>query len=515
MENAMKTIAELQERSAAQDQKIAELTAKLNWYEEQLRLSQQKRFGRSSEKVDPNQLSIFNEAEVEAVPAPEPTVEQITYTRKKRVTRQEKLEDLPEETVEYHLDDQVCSCCGGELHEMSKDIHQNLKVVPEQVIAVNHVRFIYACRQCEKEGTQSTIVAAPMPKPVLPGSLASPSSMAYIMSQKYVEGMPLYRQEQHFARFGVDLSRQTMANWMLKGSELWLRPLYERMYEHLLKEEILHADETTVQVLKEPDRKAESTSYMWLYRTGRDRPPMVLFDYQTSRASKHAVHFLSGFKGYLHVDGYPGYHAIPDVTLAGCWAHARRKFAESLKALPPEQKDADVPAKEGLSFCNKLFAIEKELVDKEPLERYQIRLKDSHPVLEAFSAWLSYQSPRVLPKSALGQAIAYCKNQWTKLIAFLEDGRLEIHNNRAERSIKPFVIGRNGWMFSNTPRGATASATIYSIVESAKDNGLNPYAYLQYLFEQMPNLNISDRVVLDSLMPWSADIPASCRVRKK
>jgi len=352
MNNVDKTVALLEEKCALQDQKIAELTAKLVWFEEQYRLSQQKNFGRSSEKVDTNQLSIFNETEVEAEPAPEPTMEHITYTRKKRITREEKLDNLPEEIVEYRLEETTCSCCGGELHEMSNEIHHNLKIVPAQVVAVRHIRYVYACRQCEREGTKSTIVAAPMPKSVLPGSLASPSSMAYIMSQKYVEGMPLYRQEQYLARFGVELSRQTMANWMVKGAELWLSPLYGRMHEHLLMQEILHADETTVQVLREPDRAPESTSYMWLYRTGREGPPMVLFDYQTSRASKHAVRFLAGFKGFLHVDGYAGYHAIPDVTLAGCWAHARRVYTDALKALPPDQQDADVPAKGSTSATN-------------------------------------------------------------------------------------------------------------------------------------------------------------------
>ena len=160
-------------------------------------------------------------------------MEQITYTRKKRITRDEKLENLPEEIIEYRLEETTCACCGGELHEMSKEIHQNIKIVPAQVVAVKHIRSVYACRQCEQEGTKSTIVAAPMPKSVLPGSLASSSSMAYIMSQKYVEGMPLYREEQHLARFGVELSRQTMANWMVKGAELWLRPLYGRMKERL------------------------------------------------------------------------------------------------------------------------------------------------------------------------------------------------------------------------------------------------------------------------------------------
>jgi pimeloyl-ACP methyl ester carboxylesterase len=320
--------------------------------------------------------------------------------------------------------------------------------------------------------------------------------------------------DNQLSRLGIELSRQTLANWMIQGSERWLRPLYERMHQHLLNQDILHADETTLQVLREPGRPAQSTSYMWLYRSGRDGPAIILYDYQTTRASKHPRQFLSGFKGYLHVDGYAGYNGLPDINLVGCWAHARRKFDESLKALPAGQRNAPVAAKEGLEFCNQLFAIEREIHEATPEERYKIRLERSRPIMDAFSVWLKYQGPRVLPKSAFGQAINYCRNQWDKLEAFLKDGRLELDNNRSERSIKPFVIGRKNFLFSNTPKGAKASATIYSIVESAKENGLNPYSYLQYLFEKLPNVDIQDQDAVDELLPWSSALPPECYLKK-
>lgn len=335
------------------------------------------------------------------------------------------------------------------------------------------------------------------------------------MNQKYVEGMPLYRQEQQFARLGIELSRQTLANWMLYGANEWLTPLYDRMHHHLLKQDILHADETTLQVLHEPGRAAETDSYMWLYRTGRLGPPIILYDYQETRGGQHPRKFLTGFKGYLHVDGYGGYNELPDVTLVGCWSHARRKFDEALKALPAANRSAPVAAKEGLEFCNRLFAIERDLKEATPKERYEKRLARSHPVLDAFLAWLHKQSSQVLPKSAFGKAINYCLNQWDKLVAFLQDGRLEIDNNRSERSIKPFVIGRKNWLFSNTPRGARASATIYSIVETAKENGLNPFQYLSYLFEKLPNIDIKDENTLDTFLPWSESLPSICKVNKK
>ena len=518
MENTAKIIQDQENKIVLLEQQIAELEAKLNWFQEQFHLNRHRQFGTSSEKTHPEQIQLFNEAEVEVKPTPEPTMEEITYRRRKRRGhREEQLKDLPVETIEYRLppQEQVCSCCGGDLHEMSTETRQELKIIPAQAKVVNHVRFVYACRRCEREDISTPIVTAPMPAPVLPGSIVSPSAIAHIMTQKYVEGLPLYRQEQQLARLGIELSRQTLANWMIQGANRWLLPLYERIHEHLLTLDILHADETPLQVLQEPGRSAQSTSYIWLYRSGRDGPAMVLYDYQTTRANKHPQRFLSGFKGYLHVDGYPGYNNLPGVTLVGCWAHARRKFDDALKALPSGKRHAAVPAKEGLDFCNQLFAIERQFHGVTPEERHNARLEYSRPILDAFLVWLKYQSPRVLPKSAFGQAITYCRNQWSKLEKFLLDGRLELDNNRSERSIKPFVIGRKNWLFANTPKGARASVTIYSIVESAKENGLNPFTYLQYLFERLPNVDLQDYQALDELLPWSTNLPEECRLKKE
>jgi transposase len=514
------TIEELQQKNVKLEQQNAELTTRLNWLEEQFRLSQQKRFGASSEQTHPDQLQLFNEAESQADPSKaEPTMETITYRRKKQSGQREAmLEHLPTETVEYRLseDERACSCCGDNMHEMSTETRQELKIIPAEVKVVKHVRYVYACRRCEQEEIRTPVVTAPMPRPVQPGSLASPSILGYIMSQKYVESMPLYRQEQQFARLGVLLSRQTMANWMIYGAHTWLELLYRRMHEHLLQQPILHADETTLQVLREPGRKADTKSYLWLYRTGASGPPIIVYEYQPTRAGEHPKTFLTGFSGYLHVDGYSGYHKVTDVTLVGCWAHARRMFDEALKALPDPKRSTSVAAGEGLAFCNRLFAIERELKDVAPEERYKIRLEQSGPILDAFLAWLHTQQSRALPKSVFGKAITYCLNQWEKLNAFLKDGRLEIDNNRSERSIKPFVIGRKNWMFANTPRGAQASAIIYSLLETAKENSLHPANYLTYLFEKLPNLqDPNDSEALDKLLPWSQSIPLTCLVFNK
>jgi transposase len=516
-DSSARLIEELSDKLLQQEQQIAELSAKLKWYEEQFRLNRQMKFGASSEKTDIEQLNLFNEAEATANPkAEEPTLETVTYQRRKKQARNraELLKDLPEEVIEYRLEEheKVCPSCQGDLHEMSTQIRQEIKVIPAQVLVVKHVQHIYACRQCEQES--STIIKAPMPAPLLPGTLASPSMVAYIMDQKYTNSLPLYRQEQQFSRLGIDLSRQTMANWLLAAADPWLKLIYDRMHEQLVQRDILHADESTLQVLREPGRPAESKSYMWLYRTGKDGPPIVLYDYQTTRAGKHPANFLTGFKGYLQTDGYSGYGQLKDVTLVGCWAHARRKFSEALKALPAEQKNKPVAASVGLDYCNQLFAIERQLKEQDlsDEERYKKRLKLTKPVLDNFYIWLKKQRQQVLPKSTFGQAIIYCLNQWENLNHFLLDGRLEIDNNRAERSIKPFVIGRKNFLFCNTPRGAKCSATIYSIIETAKENNLKPFNYLTYLFEQLPNVDTGDEAVIDSLLPWLDTLPAECRM---
>lgn len=505
--------AELQ---AKLEKEKAEMEAKLNRLQDQLRLYQTWRFGKSSEKTNPDQLELmlFNEVEKEAnSEIPEPTMETVTYRRRKtRGQRKLMLENLPVETIEYRLSDeeQVCSCCGGTLHEMSTEIRQELKYIPAEVKVVKHVRHVYSCRHCEKHEIEKPIVkTASMPKPVISGSLASPSIMAHIMAQKYVEGLPLYRQERQFKRIGLALSRQTIANWMIKGADQWLSFLYNRMHQLLLKLDILHADETTLQVLHEPDRPATTKSYLWLYRTGTEGPPIVLYDYQKTRAGENPKKFLTGFKGYLQVDGYAGYHVVPDVTLVGCWAHARRGFSDVLKSLPANSIKP-VAATEGLQFCNQLFAIERKLKELDPKERHEQRLEKSKPILDAFLSWLKIQEQKMLPKSAFGKAVTYCLNQWDKLVAFLEDGRLVIDNNRSERSIKSVVLGRKAWLFANTPQGARASAIIYSIAETAKENGLNPYYYLRYLFEKLPNIDLTDEGTLDQLLPWSTTLPVTC-----
>ena len=317
------------------------LEARLKWFEEQHRLSMQKMYGSSSEKTNPDQLmlSIFNEPEANSVPINiEPTMETITYKRKKRKGHKESmLKNLPVEVKEYRLtaEELFCPECGDSLHEMSKEIRKELKIIPAQISVVEHVKYVYSCRNCEKNNTSTPVITANMPEPVLKGSIVSPSMMSYIMTRKYLEAMPLYRQEQQFKYLGIGLTRQTLSNWMIHGANDWLRYIYNRMHDILITKDIIHADETELQVLCEPGRPAQSKSYMWMYRTSDNEVPIILYEYQPTRSGDSPKNFLAGYKGYIHADGYAGYHKVQDVTLVGCWAHYPRNMIireEYLKA---------------------------------------------------------------------------------------------------------------------------------------------------------------------------------------
>jgi transposase len=397
---------------------------------------------------------------------------------------------------------------------MGKTVRKELKITPATVEVVEHVTYTYACRECEKNGEETPIAKSKAVEPVIPGSIASPSIVAYIMAQKYVNAMPLNRQANEFERLGIELSRQTMANWVIKCAEEWLSPIYSLMKEELLKKEVLHADETVVQVLKEPGKTAQSNSYMWLYRTSGDiDDAIVLYEYQPDRKYTRPENFLKGFRGYLHADGYEAYHKLPkDITICGCFSHCRRKFDEALKALAAREQIGS-KALQGKNYCDKLFKIEQDIATLNVEDKFIKRQELSKPILDEFLSWLN--NCNALPKSALGKAVTYALNQWTYLTNYLLDGRCELSNNRAERSIKLFVIGRKNFLFCDSVNGAKSSAIIYSIIETAKENNLNPMKYLIYVFEKMPNIDFRNKPEkLKELLPWS-NLPQECYLNKK
>lgn len=500
---------------------VTELTSKVEWLMEQFRLAQHRRFGASSEKSvgdDYDQMNLFNESEIASdILVPEPELVEIEkHFRKRRnmVNGNDLPDNLPIETILHELpaDERVCPECDGDLHAMGKEtLRRELKLIPAKAVIVEHIRKVYACRNCEKDECGVPIIKAAVSNPVIKGGFASPEAIAHIATQKFVMAVPLYRQEQEWNRCGIELSRQTMSNWLIKATFDWLEPIYDALAEILCLCTVLHADETTLQVLHESGKTAQSKSYMWLYRTGGDTAsPIVLYEYQPNRRAEHPKFFLKNFSGYLHADGYEGYHDLSaGIKIVGCFAHARRKFDEAIKGLNKKAR-SDSVAMIGKRFCDKLFALERDFAGLTAKERFQKRQELSKPVFNEFYEWLGTLAPP--PKTGLYTAVVYMRNQREYLGRYLEDGRLEISNNRAERSIKPFVIGRKNWLFANTPRGAKASAIMFSIIETAKENGLSPYEYLTYVFRNAPNWDIHSNINnLERLLPWF--VPDSCKAK--
>lgn len=513
------------EEFQAQRRKISELESRLDLLMEALRLTRHKQFGASSEKSEDTleeQLSfLFNEAEVFS--AAEKAEESVTVVaahkrhKKHEYTLDSIPEGIPVEQVEHRLEgkDLICPQCGNTMTEIGKEVIRTLEIIPAQTVVREDIYYTYACKNCSEnadEGCETPVAKAPRKKNIIPGSFASPEAIAHIMTQKFVMGSPLYRQEQEIYRKGIQLSRQTMSNWILRATEDYLAPVYEQLHKELLARDVLHADETTLQVLHEPGKTPQSESYMWLYRTSGDTDkPIVLYEYQPGRGAKHPKEFLEGFNGYLHTDGYAGYHNLPgEITIVGCWAHLRRKFDEAVKSLP-KGKAKGSSASQGLTYCNLLFAIEQGLAEKNATaeERYKERLEQAKPVLDAMFVWAN--SRTAAPKSALGKALTYLKEQWPYLVNYLKDGRLEISNNRAERSIKPFVIDRKNFLFANTPKGATGSAIMFSLIQTAIENGLDPYRYLTWLLRTANTADLTDAQAVQNLLPWK--VPAECRVK--
>ena len=508
-------------RLASQDERISRLENQVELLTEALRLSRHKQFGASSEKSEDTlmeQLSfLFNEAEVfSAAEKKEADRVTVVAAHKRHKKHEYALDNIPEgmatKQVEHRLEgkDLVCPQCGDTMSEIGKEVVRTLELIPAQTIIREDIYYTYACPTCNKEDVETPVVKAPREKNIIPGSFATPEAIAHIMAQKFVMGSPLYRQEQELNRKGIHLSRQTMSNWILKAAEDYLAPVYDQLRKELLTRDVLHADETTLQVLHEPGKKPQSDSYMWLYRTGGDTDrPIVLYEYQPSRGAKHPKEFLNGYKGYLHTDGYAGYHDLGEkITVVGCWAHARRKFDEAVKSLP-KGKSKGSSASQGLTYCNLLFGIEQEIADKTVEERYEERLKQAKPVLDAMFAWAN--SRTAAPKSALGKAFHYLKEQWPYLTNYLKDGRLEISNNRAERSIKPFVIDRKNFLFANTPKGAADSAVMFSLIQTAIENSLDPYKYLTWMLKIARDADLSLEDTIQTLLPWNA--PAECSAK--
>jgi transposase len=499
----MKINAAYQEKSPTELLAIIDQQSKyIETLTEMLRIYRHRQFGKKSEKMSAEQLSIFNEADlpknVDALVAADESIHIPAHDRKKSPGRKPLPDHLPREQRIYDLseDEKICAC-GHELKHIKDEKSEQLEIIPAKVYIVEHVRKKYACKRCEE-----TIKLAAMPAQPIPRSIAGPGLLSHVLVSKYEDHLPLYRQENMFRRIGIDIPRSTLCLWVIRSAAL-LSPMMGMIKRHIINYDIAYADETTLQVLKDPKKGAQGNKYMWLFAGGPPSKFAFYYHYHHSRAHDVAFDFFESFKGYIHCDGFSGYDALAarsgDIKLSGCLYHARRKFFEIVKVTKAKEGVAcDV-----LKYITLLAKIETEIKESSDEDKLSARQTRSKPVMDELYDYLIAVHPRVLPKSPLGQAVSYTLNQWEKFKTYLEDGRLENNNNRSERAIKPFAIGRKGWLFSDSVAGAHASATIFSLVETCKYHDIEPYDWFRLVLQKIP-LCKSDAEI-EALLPFNLD----------
>ena len=488
------------------------LAARIKILEEQLRLATHKQFAPSSEKLATlgHPDLFFNEAEAlgakpeDETQANETVVPEHTRARGKRKPIDEA---LPRKRIEHDIPDTEKTCaCGCALTRIGEVTSEQLDIEPATACVLQHVRFKYACRTCEgAEHDGPAVVTAALPPQPLPKSNSSPGLAAFITVSKYADGLPLYRLEGILARYRISVSRTAMAAWMIKLGEL-VTPLINLFNDIQLGYDVLQMDETTVQVLKEDGRAAKDKSFMWVRRGGPPGQSVILFDYATTRAGAVPMRLLEDYQGYLQSDDYSGYNAAGrrDGTIhVGCLDHARRRFVDAVKAQHAIAGHERGLAPEALLIIRKLYAVEKLARDTKMSaeQRHTLRQEKAKPIWNELRAWLDKNLGAVPPQSLTGKAISYLAADWPRLVRCLNDGRVEISNVLCENAIRPFVIGRKNWLFCDTPAGATASAKLYSIIETAKAAGVEPFAYLRHIFEKLPQaITLPD---VEALLPWT------------
>ena len=516
---------QLQDQNDKLSGEVQELNKKMEVLIEQITLANKNRFGRSSEKtIDTSQICFmevdgtivfFNEAEaISDLDAEEPdTLENKPARKPKTVGKKEAdIKDLPVNIINHYLTDEELVAEFGEngWKQLPDAISKHYRLIPAKVEIDEHHVGVYASK------TDDRIVKADHPKALLHGSLVSPTIAAAIMNGKYVNAVPLYRLEQEFSRYGLAITRQNMANWMIRLGESYLAVLYDYLHKKLYDYHVIQADETPV-LVNHDGRSAGSKSYMWVYRSGHlyTDKQIVLYDYHKTRNSSHPREFLSNYSGICVTDGYQVYHTIEkeceDLQIAGCWVHARRKFDEALTVIPKAHRnksDAFLVIKQIQAIYREEGKL-NELSSEERLTQRQLVIK---PLADALFAYLKKMEPTVPASGQLRKAYTYILNQEKYLRVFLEDGEVPIDNNASERAIRGFCIGKKNWQMIDTINGAHSSAIIYSIAETAKANSLKPYDYFVYLLEEIPkHMDQEDRTFLEDLLPWSEKLPEEIR----
>ena len=512
----------------SQQEQLENIDHTLQLVLEQMADLKRHRFGRSSEKHETEgqvsfmevegKIVFFNESEAVAAEESTEEPEDVSRTRpkKKQGKREEDLNGIPVVVVEHSMTDEELEDKFGKdgFKQLPDEVYRRYSFTPAKIEVEEHHVKVYAGKETEE------VVKAPHPRTLLRGSLVSPSLEAAIMNAKYVNAVPLYRQEQEFERYGLHIPRQNMANWTIQCADRYLAVLYDYLHEKMYGYHVLQADETPVLVNKD-GRPAGSKSYMWVYRTGRmyTECQIVLYEYQKTRNASHPREFLKDFRGVCVTDGYQVYHTIEgereDLKIAGCWSHARRRFDEAVKALP-KAKQKDSRAYLALTMIQAIYREEKLLKDLPAEERMIRRQLSVKPLVEAYFVWVRETLPKVPQKSKTWEGFNYSLNQEKYLKVFLDDGEVPMDNNAAEQSIRGFCIGKKNWVMIDTIAGAKSSAIIYSIAETAKANNLKPYDYFEYLLTEIPkHLDDTDRSFLDDLLPWSPGLPANCRKPNK
>ncbi|MFZ4710384.1 MAG: IS66 family transposase [Zwartia sp.] len=497
---------------------VAQAQGRVDLLLEQIVLARRRMFGASSEQSD-GQGHLFNEAEALALgsaeeqdlavipevkdPATPKTPADRKTPRGKRaplpteLERVEVLHDVPES-------ERLCPC-GTPMVVIGQDVSEQLDIVPMQIRVLRHVRMRYGCPD-----SAHPPVTAKLPPQPLPKSNASADFLAMMLTVKYVDGLPLTRFSKVLDRHNAPVPPQTLARWAIGAGQLIL-PLLNLARDALFEGSLLHIDETVVQVLKEKDKAPTSTSYMWVQTGGPPGKPVVIFDYDPSRSAEVPVRLLPGYRGYLMADGYKGYNKLANtegIERMACWAHARRRFVEASRVQPKGKRGL---ANEAIGLIGVLYGIERDCEKEKATdqERYLARQERSVPALAAIYAWMQRTLPQVTPKSALGTALSYMRDQWSMLVRYPERGDLPIDNNRCENAIRPFVLGRKAWLFSDTVAGAKASAVIYSLIETAKANGLEPYHWLRQVLRELPAAKTVEAI--EALLPWNVKAALSTK----
>jgi transposase len=473
---------------------------KIHYLEEQLRLFKNELFGRNSEKrrePHPDQIPLFDvheDHDADETQASDETIVIATHARKKR-GRKALPKDLPRIDVIHDLSEEEKQCGCGQIKScIGEEVSEKLDYIPARLQVQRHIRLKYACENCEGvEDDGPTVMIAPVPVQLIPKSNSTAGLLAHIAVSKFADAMPLYRQQKIFGRLGIDLSRTVMAKWMVQAAYS-CAGLIDLLKAEIRGGPLIGIDESPLQVLNEAGRPNTSKSYMRVYRGGHLDCPTLLYQYYQTRSGRVALEFLDDYHGYIQSDDFSGYDHLdqnPNIVHLGCWAHSRRKFVKVVKVRKKHRSKRANPkslADEALDYIGNLYQIEKEAQRREldAIQIYQLRQQKAKPLLDKFKVWLETNQPLTPPKGLLGQAISYTLANWEKLIIYLEDGRLRPDNNLVENAIRPFVVGRKNWLFAGSPDGAKASATFFTLIETAKANGLEPYAYLRYIFEKLP-----------------------------